>query len=239
MFYHNFLFANLKTLPWRTEEGANFMKKQKARIDFTRVKDNDLTEVAQLTHDRLNGNPDFPALPVPILTLKTGISEYSVALVKAKDGTKQDTAIKNVKRKNLEDMLAENGNYVNLIADGDLVKLEGSGYPVTKQPEPIGVLNQPKSFKVTDGIDPGSVTIEISPIERSTGYIVLYYEIKEDVPAPANDSLWQKCLFSKTIGLITGLNSGSKYMFKAAATSPEANKITLYNFCEPVERFVQ
>jgi hypothetical protein len=215
------------------------MRKQKAIIDFGKVKDNDLPEVAQLIHDKLNGNPDFPTLPVPILSLKNAITEYSVALVKAKDGTKQDTAVKNAKREILEGMLADNGNYVNLVADGNLVMLEGSGYPLTKPAEPVGILNQPKSFKITDGIDPGSVTVEINSVERSTGYIVLYYEVKEDVPAPANDSLWQKSLFSKTTGLITGLKSGSKYMFKCAATSPEANKISLYNFTEPVERFVQ
>jgi len=220
-------------------EGAKFMRKQKAIIDFGKVKDNDLPEVAQLTHDKLNGNPDFPALPVLLPALKSAISDYSTALVKCKDGTKQDTAIKNAKRKILEGMLADNGNYINLIADGDLVMLEGSGYPISKVPEPIGILEQPKSFKVTDGIDPGSVSIENSIVEKSTGYIVLYYEIKAGAAPPVNDSEWQSKLFSKTTGLITGLKSGSKYMFKAAATSPEANKISLYNFTEPIERFVQ
>jgi hypothetical protein len=192
-----------------------------------------------LIYEKLSGNPDFPTPPVTLLAYKTAISDYSTALVKSKDGTKQDTAIKNAKREILVGMMNDLGNYVNLTADGNLVMLEGSGFPLTKQPEPIGILEQPKSFKVSDGIDPGSVSVEIGIVEKSTGYIILYYEVKEDVPAPANDSLWQKSLFSKTTGLITGLKSGSKYMFKCAATSPEANKIGLYNFTEPVERFVQ
>jgi hypothetical protein len=32
--------------------------------------------------------------------------------------------------------------------------------------------------------------------------------------------------------------SGKKYVFKAAATIAEANKISLYNFTDPVEKFV-
>jgi len=46
-------------------------------------------------------------------------------------------------------------------------------------------------------------------------------------------------LTRKTSGMIQGLTSGTKYVFKAVATSPEANKIGLYNFTEPVEKFVQ
>ncbi|MCX6158110.1 MAG: hypothetical protein NTY74_09065 [Ignavibacteriae bacterium] len=215
------------------------MKLQKAIINFQNVKDNDLTEVAQLIYDKLATNPDFPTPPVLMPALKVGILDYSTALVKSKDGTKQDTAIKNAKRKILEGMLTENGNYVNLVANGDLVKLEGSGYPLTKVPAPIGILEQPKSFKVSDGIDPGTVTVENSGVEKSTGYIVLYYDVTDGTPPPSNDSEWLSKLFSKTTGLITGLKSGHKYMFKSAATSPEANKISLYNFTEPVERFVQ
>lgn len=215
------------------------MRKQKAIIDFSKVRDNDLSETAQLIHDRMSGNADFPTPPVDLVDLRTAITEYSAALVKAKDGTKQDTAIKNAKREVLEGMLAENGNYVNLVANSDLVKLEGSGYPLTKLPEPVGILDQPKSFKVSDGPDPGAVSVEIGVVERAEGYIVLYYEVKQDGSEPPPDAQWQSKTFSKASGLITGLQSGKKYMFKSAATSPEANKISLYNFTEPVERFVQ
>ncbi|MFZ4592301.1 MAG: hypothetical protein ACOYN6_14970 [Ignavibacteria bacterium] len=215
------------------------MRKQKAIIDFSKVKDNDLTEVAQVIWTKLTGNPDFTTPIPPLSSLKSAIDDYSGALITSKDGTKQDTAIKNANRAALLEILTDLGNYVNMTADGDLVRLEGSGYPLTKVPSPIGILEQPATFKVLDGIDPGSVKIENSVVAKATGYIVLFYQIKDGVAPPLNDSEWQKCLFSKTTGLITGLKSGCKYMFKSAATSPEANKITLYNFTEPIERFVQ
>ena len=62
---------------------------------------------------------------------------------------------------------------------------------------------------------------------------------KQDGVEPPPDAQWQSKAFSKATGLITGLQSGKKYAFKSAATSPEANKIGLYNFTEPIERFVQ
>ena len=215
------------------------MKKQKAIIDFSRVRDNDLTEAATLIHEKLNANPDFPTPSPTLPVFLTAIDDYSAALVKAKDGTKQDTADKNAKRKILEGMMADLGNYVNTIADGDLVKLEGSGFPLTKVPAPIGILEQPSLFRVGEGIDPGTVKIEMGLVPRATGYIVLYYEVRSDGSVPGSDSEWQSKLFSKTTGLITGLKSGKKYVFKSAATSPEANSINLYNFTEPVEKFVQ
>ena len=68
---------------------------------------------------------------------------------------------------------------------------------------------------------------------------MIYYDITDGNTPPENDSDWLSKLFSKTTGLITGLKSGHKYILKCAATSPEANKMSLYNFTEPIERFVQ
>lgn len=211
------------------------MKKQKARIDFSRVPDNDLTELAQLIYNKMFGNPDFPNPTPTLIVFQTSITDYSDALIKAKDGTKQDTAEKNSKRKALEENLSILGDYVNDTAKGDVVKLEGSGFPLTKVPEPVGILPPPESFDVTVCKNPGDVKIKISVVKRASGYIVLFAK----VPPPVNDAEWQSKTFSMSRGLITGLESGKKYVLKAAAASREANKIGLYNFTEPVEVIVQ
>lgn len=211
------------------------MRKQKAIISYSEVKDNDLTEVAELVIAKLTGNADFPNPPVTLADMRAAKDAYALALVKAKDGTKQDTADKNAKRLVLEGMLADNAGYVNERADGNLVMLQGSGLPISKVPEPVGILPAPEKFVVSEGGDPGQVKIEIGVVERATGYIVLYAVN----PPPPNDAQWMSKTFSKTSGIITGLTSGTKMVFKAAATSPEANKIGLYNFTEPVEKFVQ
>jgi len=56
--------------------------------------------------------------------------------------------------------------------------------------------------------------------------------------APADDAEWYFTLFSSTKGTLSHLKSGTKYVFKVTATSPEANKMNTYNFSNPVEKFV-
>ena len=84
------------------------------------------------------------------------------------------------------------------------------------------------------GNNPGEVYFEIGYIPQATEYLVLY----SPSPAPADDAEWYFTLFSSTKGTLSHLKSGTKYVFKVTATSPEANKMNTYNFSNPVEKFV-
>lgn len=211
------------------------MKKQKAKIDFTRFKDSELVETARIIVTKMSDNPDFPA-PFPTLKVVHDATEdYYEALLKCYDGTKHDTSMKKAKRSILCAHLAHLGNYVNYIADGKLAKLDASGFPLSKIPTPVGILHAPDYICVTDGGNPGSVWVDIGIVRKSTGYIVLYALC----PAPEENKDWHSKLFSKSSGLMLGLESGKKYAFKAAATSTRANKIGSYHFTQPVERFIQ
>jgi hypothetical protein len=184
--------------------------------------------------NKMTNNSYFPNPEPNLATIQTAITVYADALVKCLDGTKQDTATKNAYRLNLEDLLGSLGNYVNLIAQGDLIKLDSSGFIISKIPEPVGILDAPPSFNVLLGNNSGEVTIEIGVVDRASGYIVLYSEL----PAPADNEHWNSKLFSKSKGLLTNLKAESKYAFKAAATSSEANRIGLYNFSNTIEKLV-
>ena len=72
--------------------------------------------------------------------LQEAITAYSDALVKFQDGRKVDTANKNATRLTLENYLFALGNYVNLVADDDVVKLDSSGFAISKTPQPVGIL---------------------------------------------------------------------------------------------------
>ena len=214
------------------------MRIQKAIISYAHVRDNDLTEVSQLIVDRLTGNTYFPTPPVLLATVQTSIDDYSAANIKTQDGTKMDTADKNAKRKILEGQLAQLADYVNDTAKGDLVMLESSGCPLSKVPEPIGILPAPESFDVSEGEDPGEAKIDIKVVPKATGYLVLYRVVEEGVDTPP-DAEWQRKSLNKATGLITGLPSGKKCEFKAAARSAEADEIEQYNFTEPVQKYIQ
>ena len=211
------------------------MKHQKALTNLSKVRDNDLTEISQTIVSKMTKNEDYPN-PAPALSVvQAAIIEYSDALIKCDGGTKEDTAVKNKKRATLEEQLAHLGGYVNSIAEGDLVLLDRSGFPLSKLPEPVGFLPAPENFKVTDGENPGEIYYEMKPNKRAHGYIFIYAQ----VPAPEKLEDWHGKTSSMAKGWIRGLESGKKYAFKSAYSSSEADKISLYNFTQTNERFVQ
>ncbi|MEI6055473.1 MAG: hypothetical protein WCR55_05360 [Lentisphaerota bacterium] len=211
------------------------MKHQKALTNLSKVKDNDLAEMSQTIVSKMTKNADYPN-PTPALTVvDAAVKAYTNALIKCDGGTKEDTAVKNEKRLTLEGHLTHLGNYVNLVAEGDLVKLDRSGFPLSKLPEPVGFLPAPEKFIVTDGENPGEVYYEMKPNKRAHGYIFIYAL----VPAPEKLEDWHAKTSSNAKGWVGGLSSGKKYTFKAAYSSSDADKISVYNFTQPVERFIQ
>ncbi len=209
------------------------MRVQKAIVSFTKVRDSEIANTAQNIVNKMTINPYFTDPQPPLITIQEYIAAYSSALVKAKDGSKEDTANKNACRLTLETALFTLGNYVNLVAEHDVVKLESSGFPVSKLPEPIGILEAP-TLTVHYGNNPGELIIEISVVPKASGYIVLY----STLPAPADNNEWYEIVFSGTRGTLTRLKSETKYVIKAAAISTEANKMGVYNFSDPVEKLV-
>ena len=98
------------------------MKAQKALIDFSGVKDGDLADDAQKIVDKMTGNLNYTAPQPNLSVLQSAITAYSAAIIKSKDGTKEDTANKNATRLVLENALYTLGNYVNMTAESNLVK---------------------------------------------------------------------------------------------------------------------
>jgi hypothetical protein len=206
---------------------------QKALINISKTRDSELANKAQNIVNKMSINPYFTNPLPPLLTIQEYIAAYSTALVKAKDGSKEDTANKNACRLTLENALYALGYYVNLVADNDVVKLDSSGFPISKLPEPIGILEAP-TITVHYGNNPGEMYIEISHVPKASGYIVLY----SPIPAPADNGEWYQKIVSGTKVTITNLKSESKYDFKVATISTKANKTGIYNYSDTVEKLV-
>ena len=62
--------------------------------------------------------------------------------------------------------------------------------------------------------------------------------IEQRKTPPAENAEWYDKLFFTAKGTLTHLKSETKYVFKAAAISSEANKIGTYNFSDPVEKLI-
>ena len=136
------------------------MKAQKALIDFSGVKDGDLADDAQKIVDKMTGNLNYTAPQPSLSVVQSAITAYSAAVIKSKDGTKEDTANKNATRLVLQDALYTLGNYVNMTAESNLVKLESSGFSISKLPEAVGILDAP-TLHVDYGKNPGELIIDI------------------------------------------------------------------------------
>ena len=67
----------------------------------------------------------------------------------------------------------------------------------------------------------------------------MLYRVIEEGVGPPPDAEWQRKNLSKTTGTITGLQSGKKYEFKAAARSAESDETEQYDFTEPIEKYIQ
>jgi len=209
------------------------MKTQKALISFVKTREHELSDIAQAIANKMTNNLIFSSPPISLIDLQAAIDAYSKALIQAQDGSKADTVTKNTYRLTLENDLSTLGNYVNLMSEGDLLKLQSSGFPLSKLPEPIGILEAPV-LTMHYGENPGEMGIEISPIPKASGYIVLY----APVPAPADNNDWSSKTMSSSKATLTHLKSGSKYVYKATAISAEANKMNIYNFSTPIEKIV-
>jgi hypothetical protein len=209
------------------------MKTKKALISFSKIRDNELASYAQKIVQKMTDNPNFTAPQPDLATVQNAITLYMAALIKSKDGSKEDTANKVATRLVLENLLGSLGVHVNQVSANDLIKLDSSGFNVSKTPSVIGILDAP-TLDVYYGNNSGEMIFEIGADPHATEYVVLY----SPSPAPADDAEYYTKIFSKSRGTISNLTSGIKYIFKAAATSSEANKMGIYNFSNPVEKFV-
>ncbi|MEI6055045.1 MAG: hypothetical protein WCR55_03215 [Lentisphaerota bacterium] len=211
------------------------MKHQRALINYSRVKDNDLQELVQGIISQLTKNTNYPNPDPALSVLQASLKAFNDALVKCQHGTKEDTAVKNEKRIALEANLTTLGNYVNSVAKGNTAMLDSSGLPLSKLPQPVGFIPAPENFKVTDGENPGEIYFEMKKNKQSTGNIIAYALS----PAPENIEDWHQKTFTAATGWIGGLESGKKYAFKAAHASAKADSIGVYNYTIITERFVQ
>ena len=106
------------------------MSNIKAIIDFSGYAGPALGPAAQTIHDKTLANAaTFTALPVSMTALATLIGTFSLALAKKASRATADVIAFNVARHELEVALGLLGGYVNLVAKGDAVIVEKSGFP--------------------------------------------------------------------------------------------------------------
>jgi hypothetical protein len=191
---------------------------QKALIDFSDYKEDEIDTAARLIQTEMTTNAaTYPSPPVTILTLKSQIDTYELVLEKPVYATR--TADLGAARTLLNTTLRNNGIYVNTVADGDLVILGQSGYPVSKLPSPVGDLPAPVSVIIKNA-GPLSFSFDIDTIEHAAGYLLAL------TPADNNEldpNLWRIVWSSRHTRTVGGNTRGTEYKFAACAVGTTDN----------------
>ena len=205
--------------------------KRKVLVGFTTDSNDYVLVEAKTVVSSMTDNEYF-GLPIPpMVEVALGVETYENALIKARQTKSiQDMEAKKVAKLNLQNLLSRLANYVNLIADGDVAKLESSGFQLNKPRQAIGILDAPHAITLSS-VRTGQVDIKIDKVENASGYLVMYREMGEDI--------WHNELLSKTTGTIKNLRSVARYEFKTAATSSASSSLNEYNYSQIISVLVQ
>jgi len=198
------------------------MGKYKVSTDFStnRYSDKEINLKADSIITEMTGNEYFPTPNPPLATIKECNDRFTAALVKTVDGNKQDTAIKNKIRVELDDLLHQLALYVQGVSGGDEAIILSSGYDVNRKGAPVGPLAKPTNLKVKAGENKGSLLITWDPVERADFYEFKYTE------APSNGtSVWRMMTTTKCKVLLADLTSGKQYAFKMAGAGADDTRV--------------
>jgi hypothetical protein len=197
--------------------------------NFRRRTDDQLLTKALHIIACMTDNIHFPDATPRVTKAETATNEFKVALLDAQDGGKTKTAIKNQKRKVLENALKELALYVRLNCNDDITIMLTSGYDGQNDKEPLPAPGAPENFKVEYG--PGSGTINAS-VDTHKGAKVYVYEYAL-VPEAGNEPHWVKLIGSRK-QKIRGLVPRNEYMFRSAIKGNSDDLI----YSETLRRFV-
>ena len=194
----------------------------KVSVDFSSNKfsDLELSQKAMHVGKEMRNNPNFitptPELPV----LETAMGDYEMALTNAEDGRKEDTVIKNDRRKILENILKPLAEYVQLTSGGDEAIILSSGFDVNKKPVFVGPLAKATSLSVKVGDNRGTVVVECDVVPHAN-----FYEFEHSEMPIILNSIWTKLTSTKRKLIINQLISGKQYSFRVAGAASDPTRI--------------
>jgi len=206
------------------------MANPKIKTDFPGYNDSAFEVKTSTIIAAMTGNPHFPSPIPPLSDVVSASTEYSAALVAAKNGGKTEAAVKDQKREALENLLIKLAAYVTMIAGTDRAIMLGSSFDLVKERQPLPPIEKPQIIKVVNGINAGDVLMVIRRVIGARNCIYQY------TPDPLTaDSVWEGQNSTLSKMLLKNLESGKKYWFRVVAYGN--NEQVAYS--DPVSRIVQ
>jgi hypothetical protein len=181
------------------------MAKPIIRID--KMREDDFENLAMRIIDSTDGNEHYPD-PIPPLTLlKKQLATYRSARVAAANRDTYLIEVRKQARKALEESLRQLVIYVQKKTGTNRAILLTSGFNLTKEKEPAGILPKPEHFRI-EHPGPGRVILRVKSIKHARSYLFEYRE--------KGTEQWTQVFSYKSSVMIDGLTSGREYEFRVS-----------------------
>lgn len=143
------------------------------KLGLFSINDAALSEYAQDKIDKINAAPAFAAVNPSTATVNAKNQQYIAALVKADNGTKSDTALKDQRRAELEELLTLQALDCVKIANGDLALYLTTGYEAKDtKGQPTGELPQVTGVALSYGNNAGELKASWDVISDANNFTV-------------------------------------------------------------------
>ena len=177
------------------------------KLGLSHIPDSAIGEYTQDKIGKINAAPAFAAVNPSTAEVQTKKDDYEDAVVKADDGAKADTALKNQIRNELEELLTAQAFDCAKIANGNLPLYLTTGYEARDtKGSPTGPLGQVADRKLAFGDNEGELKASWNKLTDADNYS---YQVYSDAANPGSTIIKQDISKqSKTV--ISGLTPGQK-----------------------------
>ena len=162
---------------------------------------------------KMTGNPNFTTPAVTMAEMGTLADAFELAIEEATNGSRQSKLVRNELRDQVRDMLRKQADYVRQVCAGDEVKLDSSGFELSRQREPIGIPSTPRGMEARFTNLQGELELRWKSVYGAHGYQIWMTE-----KDPAVDGAWEAIGYTTRVHhMVTSLTSYKAYWFCVSA----------------------
>lgn len=186
------------------------MPQPRVYLSYHKWSDNALATLSGRTATFLNGNADFPTLPVDAADYTAVADDYRNKLQTAiENGGKIAIAAKNNARRTLLAAMRQQAFYVNTVSNGDVHKLASSGFVQVLSPKSMKRPVTPLYVRLADGEQEGELQLVYETIANAWEY---EYQLTDERDA-SGEPIWGELLSTTNTRDTTfaGLTEGVRY----------------------------
>lgn len=151
------------------------------RCGFSRLSVKDALTHASNVISKLEDNSNFPALPVSIESLKHTMNTLAKEEMQVIARNYTRTVSRNQAHEKLKRDMAAVSYYVNAVSNGDLTKLQSSGFGLRKARTKASAPEKIQKVTCKNSVKPGSVRVAWTGISSRDYYVVRYtYDLNDE-----------------------------------------------------------